>query len=64
MKTADWFILKEIQQIQTMLVVQNEKLDKIIEGLALQAYVTPELETAINRVSVLAASIDRKVPDR
>jgi hypothetical protein len=68
MKSSDWLILKQLDQIDKMLLVQNEKLNQIDEKLALLlkqgVYVIPELETAIRRVSVLAADIDRKVPDQ
>ena len=61
MKAGDWLILQELEKIERMLVVQNEKLDELLSKK--QPFVIPELERAVRDVSALAASIDRKVPD-
>jgi hypothetical protein len=67
-RDLDPLILKEVNQIDRMLVVQAGKLDEIEKKLTLllaeRAYISAELESAIRHVSVLAASIDRKVPDK
>jgi hypothetical protein len=62
MKHGDWLILQELQKIEKMLVVQNEKIDELSSKKHL--FVIPELERAIKNVSMLADSIDRKVPDK
>lgn len=77
MKPTDILILREIQEVQRRLLAQHientERFDQIDEQLDVimeeveqspveNRYVSPELETAIRRVSVLASSIDRKVP--
>lgn len=65
MKSADWLILKKLDDLEKLVVATqvqtNAKLDELLENKKL--FLTPELETAIRRVSVLADSIDRKVPD-
>ena len=61
MKAGDWLILQELEKIERMLVVQNEKIDELLSKK--QLMVSPELERAVRDVSALAASIDRKVPD-
>lgn len=66
MKAADWLVLKKLDDLEKLVVATqvqtNAKLDELLENK--QLFVTPELERAIKNVSVLAASIDRKVPDR
>jgi hypothetical protein len=66
MKSADWLILKKLDDLEKLVVATqvqtNAKLDELLENK--QLFVTPELERAIKNVSVLAASIDRKVPDK
>ena len=68
MKSADWLILKQLEKLENMIVVQSvqtsEKLDRILALLTVPAVVSPDLETALKNLSVLAASIDRKVPDK
>jgi hypothetical protein len=78
MKPTDVLILKEIQEIQRRQAAQHieftdrfdsieEQLDEIlkeVEGSPLEnRYVSPELEQAIKKVALRAASIDSKVSD-
>jgi hypothetical protein len=60
MKAGDWLILQELQKIERMLLVQNEKIDELLSRKQL-LLVSPELENALRGVSALATSIDRKV---
>jgi hypothetical protein len=58
-------ILKKLDDLEagcSPQVQTNNKLDELLDNK--QWFVTPELERAIKNVSVLAASIDRKVPDK
>ena len=66
-RDLDPLILKEVNQIDRMLVVQGEKLDDIEKKLTLllaqKAYISSGLEEAIKAVALRASSIDQKVPD-
>ena len=66
MKASDWLILKKLDDIEKLLVVQqvaiNERFDTLEKLIVKGANVIPELENAVRNVSMLATSIDRKVP--
>ena len=68
MKAADWLVLKKLDDIEKLLVVQqvaiNERFDTLERLIVQGANVIPELETAVQNVSALATRIDRQVPDK
>ena len=78
MRPSDVLVLNEIQEINRRLAAQqventkrfddiDEQLEEILDELDKQSiknrYVTPELEAEIEKASLRATSIDRKVSD-